>query len=119
RSVGTLVTVQPELHDAYAAAVAQAAEGEDIATSGSVPEAEVQDGRFAMPAAERVPDKAVEKLLLIATVEEFLGHQLALREPAHDGVFLVFPSQFKNAWPGTNGQKGRPTHTQLSAATPH
>ena len=43
---------------------------------------------------ERAGDRAQEKLLLIATVEELLRHEIALREVTDRGVDLVFPTQF-------------------------
>jgi WD40 repeat protein len=98
-SFGGFVLLQPELLDVYASAIVQSAESEGSAASGSVGEADVLDGRFNMPQSERLQDHHLEKLLLIATIEELLEHQLALREPAADGVYLVFPSQFMSDWP--------------------
>ena len=79
--------------DVYASAIVQSAEAEGTTASGSVAEADAIEARFAMPASERLQEHRVEKLLLIATIEELLEHQLALRESAADGVYLVFPSQ--------------------------
>jgi hypothetical protein len=93
-SFGGFILLQPELLDVYASAIVQSAEAEGSAASGSVAEADALEGRFNMPQSERLQDRRLEKLLLIATIEELLEHQLALREPAADGTFLVFPSQF-------------------------
>jgi GTPase SAR1 family protein len=106
-SFGTLVLLQPELLDAYASAIVQAAEAEELSASGSIPEADALEGRFGMPDSERVPNKQLEKLLLIATIEELLQHQLGLREPAQEGMYLIFPSQFTNVWAETDEPKGQ------------
>jgi len=93
-SFGGFVLLQPELLDVYASAIVQSAEAEGSAASGSIAEDEALEGRFTIPQSERLENRRLEKLLLIATIEELLEHQLALREPAADGTFLVFPSQF-------------------------
>jgi hypothetical protein len=46
-----------------------------------------------LPTTERLDDKHQEQLLLIATVEDLLRHEVALREPAGDGDQLIFPTQ--------------------------
>jgi GTPase SAR1 family protein len=98
-SFGGFVLLQPELLDNYASAIVQAAESEGTTASGSATEANVLEGRFSMPRSERVQEHRLEKLLLIATIEELLEHQLALRESASDGIYIVFPSQFMSDWP--------------------
>ena len=40
-----------------------------------------------------------EELLLIATVEELLRHELAIREEVNGTSYLVLPSQFTREWP--------------------
>jgi hypothetical protein len=60
-----------------------------------------------MPRDERVQDRAYEKLLLIATVEELLGHEIALREPTEAGQILIFPSQFTREWPEAPDPEGK------------
>ena len=104
-SFGGLILLQPELLDVYASAIVQGAEAEGSSASGSIAEADALDGRFNMPQSERLQDRRLERLLLIATIEELLEHQLALREPAADGAYLVFPSQFTSDWvEGTDPQ---------------
>jgi GTPase SAR1 family protein len=95
---GDLVLLQPELLDSYASAMVQAAKEEPDGL-GSIPEEEALEGRFRLAETERVPDRAQEKLLLIATVEELLRHEIALKETTDRGVDLVFPSQFTREQP--------------------
>jgi hypothetical protein len=90
---GDLVLLQPELLDSYASAMVQTAKEEPDGL-GFIPEEEALAGRFRLAAGERVPDQAQEKLLLIATVEELLRHEIALKETTERGVDLIFPSQF-------------------------
>lgn len=90
---GDLVLLQPELLDAYASAMVQAAKEEPDGL-GFLPEEEALQGRFRLSPSERVPDREQEKLLLIATVEELLRHEIALKETTDRGVDLIFPSQF-------------------------
>src|SRR5208282_5021355 len=87
-----------ELLDAYASAMVQAAKDEPDGL-GFISEEEALEGRFRLPDSERVRDRAQEKLLLIATVEELLRHEIALKEVTDRGVDLVFPSQFTRERP--------------------
>ena len=95
---GDLVLLQPELLDAYASAMVQAAQSEPDGL-GFIAEENALAGRFALAESERVADKAQERLLLIATVEELLRHEIALKENTDRGVDLVFPSQFTRERP--------------------
>jgi hypothetical protein len=95
---GDLVLLQPELLDSYASAMVQAAKEEPDGL-GFIPEEEALAGRFRLADSERVPDRGQEKLLLIATVEELLRHEIALKEVTDRGVDLVFPSQFTRERP--------------------
>jgi GTPase SAR1 family protein len=95
---GDLVLLQPELLDAYASAMVQAAKAEPDGL-GFIAEEDALAGRFRLSTSERVPDRAQEKLLLIATVEELLRHEIALKETTDQGVDLVFPSQFTRERP--------------------
>jgi GTPase SAR1 family protein len=114
---GGLVLLQPELLDAYASALVQAA-GEEPDGLGFISEADALDGRFLWLAARsvtgawlaadgRLADPAQEKLLLIATVEELLRHEIALKESTDQGVDLVFPSQFTRERPDAPDISGR------------
>ena len=95
---GGLVLLQPELLDAYASALVQAAKEEPDGL-GFIREDDALAGRFRLAAEERIADQAQEKLLLIATVEELLRHEIALKETTDQGVDLVFPSQFTRERP--------------------
>jgi WD40 repeat protein len=108
-SFGGFILLQPELLDVYASAIVQSAEAEGSAASGSVAEADALEGRFNMPQSERLQDRRLERLLLIATIEELLEHQLALREPATDGTYVVFPSQFTSDWAEAAEPQGQST----------
>jgi hypothetical protein len=74
---------------------------------GCIVEEDALAGRFRMPEDERIKDKGQEKLLLIATVEELLCHEIALREPTDAGPILVFPSQFTREWPEAPDPEGK------------
>jgi GTPase SAR1 family protein len=103
---GGLVLLQPELLDTYASALVQAAKDEPDGL-GFIREADALDGRFRLSAEERIADPAQEKLLLIATVEELLRHEIALKESTDQGVDLVFPSQFTRERPDAPDIPGR------------
>jgi WD40 repeat protein len=89
---GNLVLLQPEYLDAYASAIVNAARDEPDGL-GSMAEERIVAAQFHVPSDARVKNAADEKLLLIATVEDLVAHELAIREPADDGIQLVFPSQ--------------------------
>ena len=91
-SFGNLVLLQPELLDIYASALVNAVRDEPDGL-GSISEEKAREGDFLMPTKERLTDKGQEKLLLIAMIEDLLRHEIALREHAADGTFLIFPSQ--------------------------
>ena len=74
---------------------------------GSIAEEDARHGRFCMSEDERIKDKALEELLLIATVEELLYYELALRESADNGGYLVFLSQFTREWPDAPNPEGQ------------
>jgi WD40 repeat protein len=95
---GDLVLLQPELLDAYASALVEAAKEEPDGL-GFIREEDALAGDFRLAAEERIADQAQEKLLLIATVEELLRHEIALKETTDQGVDLVFPSQFTRERP--------------------
>jgi class 3 adenylate cyclase/GTPase SAR1 family protein len=105
-SFGDLVLLQPELLDAYASALVNAAKDEPDGL-GCIAEKDAREGRFRIPADERIPDRGHEKLLLIAMVEDLLRHELALSEPADDGAHLVFPSQLTREFPTLTDPEGK------------
>jgi WD40 repeat protein len=103
---GGLVLLQPELLDAYASAMVHAAREEPDGL-GFIPEQDALEGRFRLPEQERVSDKSQEKLLLIATVEELLRHEIALKATTDREVDLVFPSQFTRERPDAPDVPGK------------
>ena len=105
---GDLVLLQPELLDAYASGMVQAARAEPDGL-GVIAEEEALAGRFGLAESERVADKTQEKLLLIATVEELLRHEIVLKEITDRGVDLVFPSQFTRERPDAPDIPGKET----------
>jgi GTPase SAR1 family protein/nucleotide-binding universal stress UspA family protein len=102
---GDYVLLQPELLDAYAGAMVNAARDEPDGL-GSILEAEVVNVEFPVPAAERVGDPLQERLLVHATLEELLLLELVLREPTKDGVQLVFPSAYRRDLPTSEMPRG-------------
>jgi hypothetical protein len=92
-SFGDYVLLQPELLDAYASALVIAAKDEPDGL-GSIAEERALSGQFHVPEEQRIGDRKQEQLLLHATVEELVRYDLALRESAADGRYLVLPSQF-------------------------
>jgi hypothetical protein len=96
---GDLVLLQPELIDVYAGAIVNAARDEPDGL-GSMPESRVLDVDFRLPAHERITDGQQEKLLVIATLEELISHEIVLRETTDEGVHLVFPGAFRRALRG-------------------
>ena len=91
-SFGGMVLLRPEVLDAYAASLVNAVRDQPDGT-GEISEDDARSGNFQMPADERVTDKQLERLLLTATVEEVLSHEVALREHSDEGPYLVFPTQ--------------------------
>ena len=112
---GDLVLLQPELLDAYASAMVQAAKEEPDGL-GFIPEEDALEGRFRLPEQERVADRGQEKLLLIATVEELLRHEIALKATTDRGVDLVFPSQFTRERPDAPGHPRQAGRVHLRGA---
>ncbi len=105
-SFGGYVLLQPELLDAYASAMVNAARSEPDGL-GCIAEEDALAGRFTMPVDERVKTKDQEKLLLIATVEELLRHEIVLKETTEAGADLVFPSQFTRERPDASEPQGK------------
>ena len=105
-SFGDLVLLQPELLDSYASALINAVKDEPDGL-GSISEEQVRTGHFFMSEDERIADKEREKLLLIAMVEDLLRYELALREYADDGTYLVFPAQSTRENPNLPNPAGK------------
>jgi small GTP-binding protein len=103
---GDYVLLQPELLDAYAGAIVNAARDEPDGL-GSILESAVIEIDFLVPSAVRVLARQQERLLVFATLEELLQHELVLREPTEDGgVQLVFPSAFRRDLPASESPQG-------------
>ena len=96
-SFGGLILLQPELLDAYAARILDAARTEpdglgSIAEDAVSTVVETDEDEGLLSAEER-------DLLVIATVEELLRREVALREHTESGPQLVFPSELTRDWP--------------------
>jgi GTPase SAR1 family protein len=91
-SFGGLTLLQPEVLDTYASAIVIAAK-EEPAGLGVIAEEAVAECISRLDGGVRVASEWQERLVLIATVEEMLRSEIALREPAFAGNVLVFPSQ--------------------------
>ena len=103
---GGYVLLQPELLDAYAGAIVNAAREEPDGL-GCILEADVVGLNFGVPSAGRVVEERQERLLVLATLEELLQCELVLREPTEDGgVQLVFPSAYRRDLPPSETPKG-------------
>ncbi len=95
--------------DAYASMIIMAAREEPDGI-GHLRENDVLGARFPMVDAERLPDRDAERLVLVATVDRFLTHEIALRERiGGDGEgeredYLVFPSQYTRSAPYPGSQ---------------
>jgi hypothetical protein len=74
---------------------------------GSILEEDVRAGHFPIPQDERITEKAQESLLFIATIEDLLRYDTALREQADEGPYLVFPSQFTRERPDLPDPEGK------------
>ena len=103
---GSFVLLQPEHLDAYASALVQAAKEEPDGL-GFIAEEDALAARFRLGAAQGIAGRVQEKLLLIATVEELLRHEVSFRESTDRGVDLVFPSQFTRERPDASHIPGR------------
>jgi GTPase SAR1 family protein len=114
-SFGDLTLLQPELLDAYASALVNAAKEEPDGL-GSILEDDAFEGRFRMSQSERVQERDTEKLLLIATVEELLRRDIVIREAVEDGVYLVFPSQLTREGIGLADPEGKEVTFHFSGA---
>jgi nucleotide-binding universal stress UspA family protein len=99
------VLLQPELLDAYASAIVNAARDEPDGL-GSILETQVVELDFPVPSTDRVPGGRQEQLLVFATLEELIQHELVLRESTEDGVQLVFPSAYRRDLPASEAPKG-------------
>ncbi|NTU79369.1 MAG: TIR domain-containing protein [Chloroflexales bacterium] len=86
-----LVLLEPELLDAYASALINTARDEPDGL-GSITEDKARRGDIRMSDDERI-EKSNEHLLIIATIEQMVYHEVVLREQGDEGPLLVFPSE--------------------------
>ncbi len=105
-SFGGYVLLQPELLDAYGSAMVNAAREEPDGL-GSIAEDVALAGQFYVPKEQKINDRSQEQLLLHATLEELMRHDLALKQRASDGSYLVFPSQFNRDYEDAPEPKGK------------
>jgi GTPase SAR1 family protein len=99
------ILLQPELLDAYAGAIVNAAR-DDPDGLGCILESQVVELRFPIPSRDRVLAERQERLLVFATLEELIQNELVLREPTEDGIQLVFPSAFRRDLPASQAPRG-------------
>jgi WD40 repeat protein len=92
-SFGDLLLLQPELLESYASAIIMASK-EESHGMGCIFEENVKSGDFYIPAEIKILNKNQERHLLIATIEDLLYHEIALREELGSETLLIFPSQF-------------------------
>jgi hypothetical protein len=110
--------LQPELLDAYASALVNAAR-EQPDGMGSLLEDDVLYARVILPEDERVDDRELERLLLIACVEDLLRHEVALRESSDDGPLLVFPTQSRRKAPELHAPQQPWTEVRFEGPVQH
>ena len=103
---GDLVLLQPELLDAYASSIIFAAKDEPDGM-GAISEDVVKLGKISIPDEHRLPDPDKERLLLLATIEDLIRHEIAIREPASDGTLIIFPSQLTRENPDLPDPAGK------------
>jgi len=115
-SFGDYVLLQPELLDAYASALVIAAKNEPDGL-GSIDEETALTGQFHVPEEERIGDRKQEQVLLHAMVEELVRYDLALRESAADGRYLVFPSQFNRDYAEAPDPPGKAVNITFEGPT--
>lgn len=105
-SFGDLVLLQPELLDAYASALINAARSEPQGL-GCMSLKAAQSGNFTMPSDFRLKNRSQEHLLLLATIEHLLGHEIALKVDTDHAEHIVFPSQFTREHPSMPEPQGK------------
>ena len=99
------VLLKPELLDAYASAIVNAARDEPDGL-GCILESKVIKLDFAIPSTARVPVERQERLLVLATLEELIQNELVLREHTEEGVQLVFPAAYRRDLPASEAPRG-------------
>lgn len=97
-SFAGLVLLRPELLDRYAAGILAAA-CEDAEGLGTVSVGDILAGKLPVPAELRVQDRGLERMLLVATIEELLRQEVALREGSGETAYLNFPTEVRRERP--------------------
>ena len=102
-SFGELLLVQPEALDAYCATVALAARA-DPRGLGFIPEDRILELKVVMESEQPLENRSsVNREMLLATVQEVVDREIALRVETDKGIELGFPSE---------GTRESPTETQ-------
>lgn len=99
-SFGGLVLLRAELLDDYAAAILNEARS-DPDGLGSISEEAVLSGDLNFSCVDTMGDSAQQRLLLIATVQELLRNEMALKEMNEEtnAVDLIFPTLVARDYP--------------------
>lgn len=97
-SFGNLVLLQPEMLDSYCASLAMAARKEPDGL-GYIAEDRALNADFEMDEEHRLADRAMEKSMLLATVEEAVGRGIAIRQATPQGQMIIFPSELRKDFP--------------------
>ncbi|MBN2442258.1 MAG: toll/interleukin-1 receptor domain-containing protein, partial [Spirochaetales bacterium] len=103
-SFDNLVLLQPEILDGYCAAMALDARKEPDGL-GYITETHAIRGEFYIDTDQRIPDKVMEKSMLLATVEEAVARGIAIRQGTPEGMMLVFPSEIRKDLPQFPGNR--------------
>jgi small GTP-binding protein len=101
-SFGDHVLLQPEMLDDYCGWLALAARDQPDGL-GFIKEDDAQQGQFNMDARRRLAGKSQEKTVLLATVQEVVGRNIAHRQETARGMMLVFPSELNAELPDYPG----------------
>ena len=113
-SFGNLVLLQPEKIDAYASSLVFAARDEPDGL-GCIAVGDAEAGNFRMPKEIRLADQETERLLLLATIEDLLRHEIALKGNGD----LIFPSQFTRERPDLPDPEGKAVVFTFEGAIQH
>ena len=115
-SFGDFVLLQPELLDVYASAIVQTARAHPEGL-GTVSEGDVINCQLRIAADERIESRALERVLLVATIDELIRHDLVIKEPSESGTDLIFPSEFTRAAPPASCMPAREILFSFEGAT--
>jgi small GTP-binding protein len=89
---GNLILLQPQYIDVYAGAIINTALKESDGMA-SLAEHRLHDVALDLPVSERIADPSDERLLVIATAEDLLRREIAVRDTSDGASFLIFPAQ--------------------------